>query len=98
MTPDFIRPNFDCWKIIYTAIGVSAFWAKWGRKKLRPYVLPEVVGLIGNNENARAVVEFAIFLVLGIMVGIGVGDPHGVVQALTAGFGWTGVFSHHTKA
>ncbi len=98
MTPDFIHPHFDLWKIIYTGIGVSAFWGRWGHKKLRPFVLADLVDLLKLGENGRAAVEFVIFLVLGVVVGIGAVDPHGVVQALTAGFGWTGVFSHHVKA
>ncbi len=93
----FVHPTFDLWEVVYTAIGVSVFWAKWGRTKLRPYVFPDLVRFLRLQGQLRAAVEFLIFLVVGCVVAIGVANPHGPVQAITAGFGWTGVFSHPNR-
>lgn len=87
-------PGFDLWIIIYTAIGVTVFWGKWaGRDRLRPYLLSDLLEALGIPLPVRTVMEFLIFLVLGFTVAIGVVAPQTPIQAITAGFGWTGVFA-----
>jgi hypothetical protein len=90
----FEAPEFAAWSVFYTAIGVSVFWAKWGRSRLRPYVLPDVIGLLRLSPQARAALEFLVFLFIGCCVGIAALEPKNAVQAITAGFGWTGIFAH----
>ncbi len=89
----FASPEFAAWSAVYTAIGASVFWAKWGRSRLRPYVLPDIVGLLPLPDRARAAVEFLVFLGLGCLVGMAI-EPRNAIQAMTAGFGWTGAFAH----
>src|SRR5438874_426673 len=93
----FQVPDFTWAKILFTAIGVSVFWGKWGRNQLQPYLLPAVFDLLpfkGKYKNWRTFFEFVVFLLLGCVVGIGAADPKNAVQAITAGFAWTGVFAH----
>jgi hypothetical protein len=89
----FQAPAFSFWNIAFTAIGASIFWGKWGRTRLRPYVLSDLIGFLTTNERWRGFLEFAVFLILGCIVGIGVVQPSTATQALTAGFGWTGLFA-----
>lgn len=92
MIAGFDVPSFDAWKIVYTAIGASIYWGMWGRTKLRPYVLPDILEHL-PWKNVHPLIEFAIFLTLGCLVGIGFANPSTPQQALTAGMGWTGVFA-----
>jgi hypothetical protein len=86
--------GFDLWIMIYTGIGVTVFWGKWaGRSRLRPYVLSDLLEALRIPLHIRIVMEFLIFLVLGCIVAIGVVAPQTPIQAITAGFGWTGVFA-----
>jgi len=91
----FQAPSFTPWNVIFTAIGVSVFWGKWGRTKLKAYVLSDLVSLIPVNDAWRGAIEFLIFLTIGCLVGIGVAQPTSPAQALTAGLGWTGFITHH---
>lgn len=90
----FKVPDFDVWQVIYTAIGVAVFWMKWGRTKLRAYALSDLIEIFCKGKLAT-IMEFAVFILLGCLVGIGVAQPQNAAQALTAGFGWTGFFSTH---
>jgi hypothetical protein len=93
----FQIPSFTFWNIVFTAIGVAVFWGKWGRTRLKAYVLSDLVNLIPVGAKQRAAIEFLVFLVLGCLVGIGVVQPTTPAQALTAGLGWTGFFTHHAS-
>ena len=93
MTSTFEMPEYTLWKVIFTAIGAAVFWGKWGRSKLRAYILSEFVAVLPLTAKWRAAVELLIFLALGSVVGIGFANPGNVTQALTAGFGWTGIFT-----
>jgi len=89
---------FSLRNVLFAAIGASVFWGKTGRTALRAYVLSELVDLTGVTGKWRHAAEFLIFVILGCIVGLAVVDPRTAVQALTAGFAWTGVFSHPSKA
>lgn len=91
--PAFEMSWHSFWIVVYTAIGVAVFWGKWGRTRLRPYVLADLLALLGLKGPVRSAVEFSVFLVLGCLVGIGIVEPKTPAQALAAGFGWTGAFS-----
>lgn len=90
-------PSFGFWNIVFTAIGAAVFWGKWGRTKLQAYVLSDVLNLLPLETKARSAIEFFIFLILGCLVSIAVVQPHNPTQALTAGFGWTGLFAHRVR-
>lgn len=94
----FEGPEFTVWKLVYTAIGAAVFWGKWGRTRLRVYILWDVVRLLPVKGRSRATVEFLVFVTLGCIVGIGIVQPTSPMQALSAGLAWTGIFSHREYA
>jgi hypothetical protein len=93
----FQSPQFTFWNITFTAIGVSVFWGKWGRTRLKAFLLSDILNLFHLKPSHRAAAEFIIFMILGCLIGIGVTQPHNAVQALTAGFGWTGFFAQRVS-
>jgi hypothetical protein len=94
----FQIPSFTEWNIIYTALGAALFWGKWGRTRLKAYVLSDIVELLPVSDHWRSAIELTIFVTIGCVVGIGVVQPLNPTQALTAGFGWTGLFAHHARS
>jgi hypothetical protein len=91
----FQIPHFGFWNVIFTAIGAAVYWGKAGRTKLRAYYLSDLIAKLPINENARAVLEFLVFVALGSLVGVAVVQPLNPTQAITAGLGWTGLFARH---
>jgi hypothetical protein len=83
--------------LLYTAVGVSVLWARWGRGRLKTYALPQVVQLIPCRDEIRHLIEFIVFLVIGVFVACGVVNPRSPTQALSAGFAWTSFFVHPNK-
>jgi hypothetical protein len=84
---------FTVENILFTAVGSAVYWGLNGRTKLQAFILREVVEWLGFSGATKAVTEFFIFLLLGCLVGIGATQPSSVMQAITAGFGWTGLFA-----
>lgn len=69
-------------------------WSKYGRNKLRIYFLSAVIDMfIDADVKWRQVLELFVFLILGCIISVGVVDPGTPIQAITAGFGWTGILS-----
>jgi hypothetical protein len=73
-------------KVVYTAIGASVYWGLWGRTKLRPYVLPDLLKFL-PLKRFHPLIEFLVFVAFGCLVGIGFTNPSNPQQALTAGMG-----------
>lgn len=92
----FENPSFSFWNVVYTAIGAAVFWGTWGRTKLRPYILADVIKYL-PGKRWHPLIEFIVFIVIGCVVGIGFTNPINARQALTAGFGWTGVFAKRSS-
>jgi hypothetical protein len=88
----FDDPSFTFWNVAYTAIGAMVLWGTWGRTKLKPFVLSNVLGLFLTGR-AQIVVEFFVFVAIGCVVGIGLVKPVNPQQAITAGLAWTGAFA-----
>ena len=93
----FQSPQFTFWNVTFTAVGAAVFWGKWGRSRLKAFLLSDILNLFHLKTRERAALEFLIFLTLGCLVGIGIAQPHNAIQALTAGFGWTGFFAHRAS-
>jgi hypothetical protein len=91
--------HFTLVTVFYTGIGAALFWSKNGRKKLKVYVLSDLLTALSLKEESkmRVVVEFFLFVALGIFVGIGFVGPTTIPQALTAGFAWTGVVAKRVE-
>jgi hypothetical protein len=77
----------------YTALGAMLFWSRNGRKKLRVYVLSDLFDVFKvDPENPwRHIAEFLLFVIFGVVIGVGAIGPSTIPQALSAGFAWTGV-------
>ena len=87
----FQAPHFTFWTTAYTAIGAAVFWGRTGRSKLKVYYLSYLFDMLEFRDGiARQIIEFAIFIAFGCLIGIGIANPMTVAQALTAGFAWTG--------
>jgi hypothetical protein len=94
MAPGFEPPYFTVWNTLYTAIGAAVFWGRAGRSKLKVYYLSHIFDLLEIPESKwRKSCEFMVFIILGCLIGIGITKPGTEVQALTAGFAWTGFFA-----
>jgi hypothetical protein len=89
-----VSDSFTFVNILYTAIGAAVFWGKWGRAELRAYVLSDLISLFNLERKTRAGIECLIFVALGCIVSIGLTAPTSPSQALVAGLGWTGLFTH----
>lgn len=89
----FQGPSFTFWNIVYTAIGAAGFWSTWGRSKLKPFLIADLIRRLPARR-WHPLIEFLLFIVLGVIVGIGVTNPTNAQQAIAAGMGWTGIFAH----
>jgi hypothetical protein len=93
----FEPPHFTAWNVTYTAIGAAVYWGKWGRTKLKAYVLSDWLVLLPVDDKWRCAIELFTFVALGALIGVAIVQPLNAIQALTAGFSWTGVFAKHSK-
>lgn len=75
---------------IFAGIGAAVLWGKWSRRALQPYLLPAITDYFDLEGRTKALLEFAIFVVIGAIVGVAVVRPTDAAQALVAGCGWTG--------
>lgn len=93
MNADAQLVHFTPVTVGYTALGTVIFWSIHGRKKLKVYLLSDLFNSFGWAEDgiSRNVVEFILFVVIGLLVGVGVIGPSTIPQAFSAGLAWTGV-------
>lgn len=89
---------FTVANVVFTAIGAAVYWGMNGRTKLRAFILRDIIDWFDINAKSRAAIEFLIFLVIGCLIGIAVTEPVNAIQAITAGFGWTGIFARPTTS
>ena len=85
--------------VLFTGIGSAIYWGRIGRKKLKVYVLSDVFDSlkIGEDKPFRIVSELVLFITFGILIGVGATAPTTILQALTAGVAWTGLFSKRVE-
>lgn len=91
----FSVPDYSVGNVLFTAIGAAVFWGKWGKTRLKAFVLSDLLNAFPLNPKVRGAIELLIFVALGCIVGIAVVQPTSAAQAITAGFGWTGLFAGH---
>lgn len=77
--------------VFYAAMGSALFYSRWGRKKLKVYLLSDLLDVFQLSEKARVIIEFVIFVGFGCAVSIGIVHPQNAAQAFSAGLGWTGL-------
>ena len=94
------------WVIAFTAFGTIILWlkenathAKSGEvpRALRVFALTGLIDRLKLSNEARWWIQFAIFVVLGTLVGIAFVKPMTVIQGASAGMGWTAAFSQHRQ-
>lgn len=89
----FEVPTFDLWAVVFTALGAIIVWARLGPEKIRVFALSRLIEGLGFRNRNQMLLEFVVFVSLGIVVGVAVVQPTTVPQALAAGMGWTGLLS-----
>lgn len=78
----------------YIVLGILVSWSKYGREKLRIYFLSNILDIFDSESGkARQLVELIIFVLVGYIISAGIVVPTTPIQALTAGFGWTGILT-----
>jgi hypothetical protein len=88
----FEAPVFTFWGVLYTGIGSAVYWNWQGKKKIEAFSLSKTWRMLPLSKQVRSLIEFLVFIVLGVLVGIAFTQPQNPRQALTAGFAWTSVF------
>ncbi len=88
---------FNFSNILFASIGAAVFWGFNGRTKLRAFVLRDFIDLLGVNDRVKTAIELLVFITLGCLVGIAATEPVTSMQAMTAGFGWTGLFARPVR-
>ena len=103
--PDAPFPIFftDPWLCFFTMLGVAILWAKEHSASLSPgkaSATLRIYGMSGAVEffcppssKKGEIIQFLLFIVLGTLVGVAIGQPTIPAQALAAGVGWTALLS-----
>jgi len=60
-------------------------------------VISDIVDIFHLPQTLRAAVDCIVFTIVGVIVSIGLVDPSSPSQAITAGLGWTGLFTYQTR-
>lgn len=98
----FDVPEYNSVAMLFTAIGTVLLWSKLGVEKgvegIEVFALSRLISGLGVSGNKKMFAEFAVFVVLGVIVGVAVVQPTNVMQALAAGMGWTGLVAQSRVA
>ena len=78
---------------VYTVLGAIFLWGRWGRKRLKVYVLADLIELLPAPDSLKHVLEFFIFILLGGFIGVALTNPVTAPQAIAAGLGWTSMLA-----
>ncbi|MCY4405779.1 MAG: hypothetical protein OXC15_05390 [Rhodospirillaceae bacterium] len=89
----FEAPTFEFWSTFYTAVGVSVLWGRMGYKKVRVFALSRLTEQLNLPQRANVIIQFCVFLALGVVVADAVVKPASATQALAAGLGWTALLA-----
>lgn len=89
----FEVPTYEVEAVFFTAVGVIVLWGKLGTKRVGVYALSALIKQLGIGGRSAVILEFLVFVTIGIVAAVGVVQPTNVAQAFTAGLGWTGLFT-----
>jgi hypothetical protein len=81
----------------FAAVGATVLYSTWGRRKLRPYLLSDLIDTLPISENLRVWIEFVVFIGIGTVVAVALTRPSNQAQAFSAGLGWTGLVVRPTE-
>ncbi|MDV2496196.1 MAG: hypothetical protein RX316_08305 [bacterium] len=95
MTNDFLQGAvYSFGTVSFTFLGICLLWARWGRRRLRPVIpFADLLETWNLSKNARYIIEFKIFAILGTVLAIALVEPATAKQCIAAGLGWTGLVS-----
>jgi hypothetical protein len=77
----------------YSALGVFVLASRWGHDGLRLFVPRALIETFHLDEDRNTQIEFAIFIIVGAVIGVVASDPVTARQAVAAGLGWTGLLT-----
>ena len=84
-------PEYDIFGVFFTALGVFAVWAAWGKGRLGVAYVTDRLSDRGVSPNVLLLFEFLLIMVLGVLLAITFVQPQTPQQAIAAGMGWTGL-------
>ena len=94
----FEVPEVSAWQFAFAAMGAAVLWARWGqRRELRIVFLEEGINVLPVSRSWKRAIGMLLFITVGGYIGAAIYDPTTAMQALTAGFAWTAVFTDHPK-
>lgn len=79
--------------IVFTAAGAIFLWCKLGRDQLTIWGLGKLWRLCGFKSKLYEVMELVGFVASGVTIGIAATHPQTIMQAISAGLGWTGLLT-----
>ena len=85
---------YDFNSVFFTAVGVIVLWGKLGPDRMKVYALSNLIRTLVSSDRLTVSLEFAVFLFIGVVAAVGIVQPTTIAQAISAGLGWTGLFSH----
>ena len=91
-------PTYDASSVFFTALGVFAVWASWGKGRLGVAYITDRLSEIGFSSNLLLVIELLFVMVLGVLLAIAFVQPETPQQAIAAGMGWTGLVARPAAA
>jgi hypothetical protein len=96
----FAVPTYEFSAIVYTALGALISFGRMGTAKVKTWALsPLLDKLFASHKEhwIRVLVELILFIVLGVVFGIAITEPKNVMQAVTAGLGWTALLAKYER-
>ena len=91
---EFQVPEFTAWKVLLTAIGASTIWSRWSRQeRLKAVAISALLSHLGAKGRWFIVLEFVLFVGIGVVLAIVIIDPLTARHAFAAGLGWTGLLA-----
>ena len=92
----FVSISFDCQQVGCVALGATVLWIKNGYSGQHIFGVAPLTDLFfpaGKCLRFRAIVEFVLFVVIGVIMSITLTQPGNAQQAVAAGLGWTGLLT-----
>jgi hypothetical protein len=77
--------------LFFAAIGALVLYMNWGRRRLKPYLISELLDHLSLNDSAKIWLEFCTFIMVGCIFAVGMTHPSNSQQSIAAGLGWTGL-------
>ncbi len=78
----------------YSALGAALLWTKSTILRKKALGFGDIAEILfPNSKNFQILIQFAAFVIIGALVGVGVASPGSPVQAITGGLAWSRIIS-----